>query len=209
MISDCNFRPLFFCHRPSHVAYLRINKNACSSLARFVAELHGPVKDPLWDESNFDLVTKDWQEVNGLFTFTFVRNPYRRFHSFYKNWIVDPPHEKVLEHYRPMGLYKNMPLQECIRKVVKIKKKKLEAHLRPQHEFVFYGNRLNVKFIGKVEEMDKDMPLIQRMAGVEGDLAHSNKTNASELSFPEKEKSQLFRYYQQDFEIFNYDPKVS
>lgn len=209
MISETGFKPLYFCHRPSQSAYLRINKNACSSLARFIAELNGPVSDNLWDEENFDLITKEWSDVKNLFTFTFVRNPYHRFFSFYKNWITDPPHRRVLDHYRPMGLFEDMPLETCVKKVVKMKKKKLEAHLRPQHEFIFTGNRMNVNFIGNVENSEKDMSYVQNALGIEGSLSHHNKTQqAKELPLGAKSKALLFEYYRKDFELFDYDPEI-
>ena len=203
-------RESFYCNRKHKIAYLRVNKCACSSLAYFVASLKtAGVLTPLWKkehlQNNFDLVTPDETALSDYLTFTFVRNPYDRFISFYSNWIVSPPHERVLGHYQKYGIYENMPFEECVKAFVGIKDHHLlEAHGAPLYTFVFRENTLRVKFVGKLEDLDGDMEFVARACSARLTVPHRNKTERT-VSHTARTKPLIYEYYKKDFELFGYE----
>ncbi len=203
-------RGQFYAINSLNIAYLQIHKCACSSIAYYISVLdRAEVKKPIWqpDHNNFDLITPDFREVKDYFTFTFVRNPYKRFYSFYKNWIVNPPKTRVLEVYAKHGVYANMPFDECVRRITKIKDSSdLEHHAAPMHEFLFHKGALKLNFVGKLENLDTDWVVIQKYCGTDKPLMSRNKKPSSASPYNEETRERVYRFYQQDFELLDYDP---
>lgn len=205
----------FYCNSKSKLAYLAIRKCGSTSIAHFIASLKKQhVQRPLWGEEaivhNFDKVGSDESALSDYVTFTFVRNPYDRFQSFYRNWIIDPPHERVLEHYRKFGLYVNMPFDECVNRFVQINETlALENHAVPMYHFVFRGDKSRVQHIGKLESLRRDMLSITSLNDVklhENEICfpHQNKTSGINFYTPET-KSLIYEYYKKDFVTFGYE----
>jgi len=196
------------------VAYLRIFKCGCTSLAAHIASLKNEdLKFPLWEPERekiyFDIKTADETQLKDYFTFTFVRNPYDRFLSFYSNWIVDPPHFEVLNYYEPYGLKLNMPFEDCVNEIIKLDDlKRLEGHLTPQYQYLHRGYCPRVKYVGKLENLENDIRFIDKACGIKTNLLHKNKTEKMINPYTEETCRSIFRYYRMDFELFGYNPTI-
>lgn len=205
----------FYCNRDRKIAYLAIKKCGCTSIARYIAKQKVEnILTPIWKpenaKHNFDFVTTDEKSLSEYFTFTFVRNPYDRFLSFYKNWIVNPPQENILEHYKKFGFFKNMPFDECVKAFSRISDVSLlEAHTIPLYFSVFRDKTLRVKFVGKLENIDNDFTYIKNACSLEGELQKLNSSKAktgskkTSLYTPEL-KELIYSFYRLDFEVFGY-----
>lgn len=204
----------FYCNDEFKLAYLAIRKCGCSSIARTIASLKtSEIKTPLWakesSEHNFDRVSSDESTLEQYLTFTFVRNPYDRFQSFYKNWIVNPPHSDVLNHYEKHDIYSNMPFEECVQKFVRIKNvADLEGHTLPLENYIFRDGKMRVKFVGKLENIHLDIfrmfeenniPLTEEDISI----GHFNRTGQGDL-YTEKSKEMIYEFYKSDFRLFGY-----
>jgi hypothetical protein len=193
---------------------LKIFKCACTSIVSYLAGLKTQsIVGSLWSDdvakNSFDLVTFDENALNDYLTFTFVRNPYDRFLSFYRNWIVNPPHEEIFAHYRDQGLRINMQFDECVRAFTQIPDVSfLEGHTAPQYLFVFRGDTLRVKFVGKVENLPIEFEFIKQACHLQGDLRHANYTSTRTEPDPytPELRGLIYTYYRRDFEIFGYNP---
>lgn len=199
----------FYCNESCKIAYLKLQKCGCSSIAHFVASLKTKyIVSPIWKEENlkhhFDKVTSEECELTEYFTFTFVRHPLSRFLSFYNNWVVDPPHDGVINHYGRFGLYKNMSLEECVKIFVDIEDYSLlEDHTIPMHRTVFRGSTSRAKFIGKLENFRTDFNFVQHACGIKMSVPHKNK-RSNTLECNGTIKHLIWQYYEKDYELFGY-----
>lgn len=208
----------FYCNNAHKIAYLQLLKCGCSSFAYLVASLKTQyIVQPLWREENFrhhfDQVTPDEGELAEYFTFTFVRHPLTRFCSFYLNWVVDPPHDGILGHYKKFGLYENMPFADCVKSFVAIEDLSLlEAHTMPMYRTVFRQSSSRVKFIGKLENVEIDFDFVRQACGINRNIPHRNRTGVSgsekkTLGIESAEvEALLYQYYRRDYELFGYPP---
>lgn len=92
------------------------------------------------------------------FRFAFVRNPFSRLVSCYKNKINLSPKKasKALLIYP--GIYPHMPFKEFILAISKIPRKKMEGHFALETDYLFTKDgKSKVDFIGKFENLEKDM----------------------------------------------------
>lgn len=199
----------FFVNNKYKLAYLKLPKCACTSIASAIAELKTPdVKRPLWhhEEHNFDTVTTDYTSLSNYLTFTFVRNPFDRFTSFYKNWITDPPHDRVLRKFSKFGVYENMPFDECVKKITKIKDvRKLESHTIPIYYYLFHNGCLKVKYIGRMESINEDFEIISAACGIPGMLGEFNQSKRKDDFYTPSLKKKIREFYSIDFNLLGYD----
>jgi hypothetical protein len=138
-----------------------------------------------------------------------VRNPFDRFLSFYKNWIVSPPHRRVLDHYEEFGLRANMPFADCVARFVRIEDvARLEGHTAPLYTFLYRGNRLRVKYIGKIEEARTDFRVVQAVCGTTAQLPHCNRREGPD-PYNVDTRALIYSYYRTDFELFGYAPHLA
>jgi len=199
--------------RDYKLAYLAVKKCGCTSIASYIAgHKTKNIVRPLWPSENakinFDFVTADESELQDYFTFTFVRNPYTRLLSFYRNWIVNPPNTKVVKQYEKFSIYVNMDFEAFIRAFVMIKDKSLlEGHTVPMYKYVFRKRTPRVKFIGKLENIDVDFKYVKNACALKGELDILNKSHAESETgnFNSKLRVLVYDFYRDDFEIFGYN----
>ena len=205
----------FYGNNEHKIAYLAIRKCACTSIASCIASHKTKeVLRPMWPAEharvNFDFVTQNEDELSDFFTFTFVRDPYARFLSFYRNWILSPPHRRILDQYRNYGLYENMAFDDCVRAFVKIPDYSLlDPHTAPMHRYVLRSNKLRVKFIGRLENLETDFSYVRAACSLRESFERLNcsqKPDAIDPFTPEL-RGLIYSFYRRDFELFGYDTK--
>jgi hypothetical protein len=119
------------------------------------------------------------EEYNSLFRFTFVRNPWDRLVSGYffmkqggwkgrdQKWFNDK-----------IGYYESF--DDFVKNWVTPKNVRRHIIFTPQVEFIKIGNRIELDFIGRCEEMEKDVKYIADYIGVD---AKPTKENTSVRPF--------------------------
>ena len=213
-------RALFFVARKHGLAYLQVPKAACTSLRAAICLLNHPELDPEevtgpeWihqhREMN-DILQPGARELRRLFRFTFVRHPYARFVSFYRNKIAEPNSPAVAKRFGPQGFSAGMTLDAALDVVEATPVEQLDPHLIPQVDLIYRGGTSLVEFIGRVERLAEDIKLVENRCGVSLKLPHLNRASGGSIDrarelLAESGRTRLQRIYARDFERFDYEP---
>ena len=150
---------------------------------------------------------RDGRLPDALLRFTFVRNPYQRFLSFYKSKIQDQ--QRPGDFYQRFGLHAGSSLDETIETITSLDVRELEHHSQPQAHIALLDDEPLVDFVAKLEDADTQWPVICRIVNYDVALPRRNVSReGSSLTLSAQQKAKLYRYYEADFEIFGYDPEI-
>jgi Sulfotransferase family len=204
--------------------YFYIPKVACSSIKAFCARL----LDSSLETDQADLVEEihriDFPYVKkymvrrhyqDYFRFCFVRNPWDRLVSCYKDKIsyhkghvYERYNNSFIRFLKEMGLFKpNMTFDDFAKAVCDIPDEIAEGHLRSQHSFTTdeTGREL-INFIGRFENFDEDFRIVRKKLGTNYDVPHLRKTIHEDYKtyYSERCASRVFERYKKDIERFGY-----
>ena len=207
----------------SQLGYIQIPKVATRSIQQCLASHYvrkEKLDEPLhWDKEAIRLIESKiafhttQEKISKIsennFIFAFVRNPYDRLLSAYKNKVLQPIETGGKNIFINHGITLGMPLEEFIDIVCGIPDEKIDRHLRSQSWFLTFKGKLIPHYIGHLETFDKDWNELS----VKFDLPipeHRNSTvNLEESTYVEELsteiKSKIWKRYQQDFLMFNYE----
>jgi len=166
---------------------------------------------------------KTLNKYKNYFTFTFVRNPYKRVLSLYLNKIINPHENIIKKQLKPFGLKPNMSFDELVDFLCFNKKGQdgNDPHWTSQYAFI----KPEIDFVGKLENFDKDFKTILNHIGLPYEspkhLNYTTKEGAhytKDLKYinkPKKDKSPvlddyytdktyqlIYERYKKDFEMF-------
>jgi len=141
------------------------------------------------------------------FSFTVVRNPFARLYSAYifleKGGINRLDKNAFDTHLAKFKDFEDFVLNGLNKRIIfQI------THLIPQHEYLcdLKGN-IEVDFVGRFENLEKDIKSLSSKLGKEIVLSHLNK-NTNKLNYTDVYTCEMIRkvnkVYKQDFEIFKY-----
>tara|TARA_R110001583_G_scaffold116529_2_gene267313 strand:- start:937 stop:1485 length:549 start_codon:yes stop_codon:yes gene_type:complete len=141
-------------------------------------------------------LTLNSEQYQSYYKFTFVRNPWHRAHSWYKNAMRDPIHQK---NY---GIDPNLPFAQFMKTFAGT------GFLRPQTYWLkdFKGN-IAMDFVGKFETLAADFKQISGNVGLGNiDLPHKIEGQKSDPSkdFDQESIDFIGKYYREEIELFNY-----
>ncbi len=160
----------------------------------------------IWDTgfSEFD---------GGTFVFSFVRNPFTRLLSCYKEKIEAPSFAKK-RLCEKLGLDRDYPLSllEFLRAIQTIPDEQDDNHWRPQYRNLLIG-LVPVNFVGYIEHFEPHFAEVSKRLNLAGPIQERrpHKTNASkslhEVFTPEAIDLVLAKY-RPDFELFGYSTRL-
>ncbi len=205
--------------------YVQIPKVASTSIARSIAkhlhEKHGHVleldhvrhKDvvAIADRYAGHLSGKEITALDPtLYKFAFVRNPFDRLWSCYKNKIVDAEGTTGQNIFWSHGFKFGMSFEEFLRKVATIPDTHINRHLKAQSFFLAPGGELIVDHVAKLEHIDDEwQALIDRLSLPP--LLHANKSSGHDSNASNYRKhytpelAQIaYRRYPLDVDLFGY-----
>ncbi|WP_445363384.1 sulfotransferase family 2 domain-containing protein [Microbulbifer sp. ANSA003] len=204
----------YFYNKTYNIAYKRIPKSACTTIEKWLAEHHNNhTKTPDLkihsEEANslyFDKVETNKSALPNCYTFTFVRNPYDRFLSFYKNKILtDKPEKHIFKNLKDYGIYPNMPIEECALRLSEVKNMaKLNPHVIPQSLFIFSGRVSEIDFIGRLENFHSDSRHLQQKINSKIPFRISNTSKDNQLTLSTRSKTLIAKAYKKDFILLGY-----
>ncbi len=176
-------------------------------------ELHTtPIPRVVFPE-NRSTIYKDY------FHFTFVRNPYDRLLSCYKDkvdnpelrnptnrWAINGEHRGFVEGYGNLVGFKKMSFSDFVHFVTQIPDKHCEGHFVPQHYLL---DLETLDFIGRLENFEQDFSYVKEQISLSDDIKpeklNSTKHGPYQNYYDDELRKMVAKKYAQDLEIFNYD----
>lgn len=185
-VLDTEDKYMFFCI--NKVAQTSINRNLLKNRAIVFKD------DPKNWYKKFDSYSDE--EVNKLFKFTIVRNPWDKTVSFffYYKRICD----KKVHGYSNFNDF----VCSCLSKYGA----DYDSHLELQYPKSYYKGKQFVDIIGRYETLDTDWKKIAEHIDAPLELPHSNKTRHKHYSsyYTKKSIDIVAKIYAKDIDIYNY-----
>ena len=135
--------------------------------------------------------------INDYFIFTVIRNPYSRFFSMY-NYLANSLYVNEIEFISYV--------EEIF---INIENDKRYLWFQPQINFLYNKDNIEIDRIIKYENLDKQYNILKKKFDLY-DLEHINKSNKkiyniSDFYKIKNMKKRVYKLYEVDFKIFNYD----
>lgn len=143
------------------------------------------------------------------YSFAFVRCPYDRVVSLWRNKVDDPldtPGQAALFERWP-GLSAGMDLDRFVGWLAEhFDEDVCDDHWRPQHQFVTApGGEPCVSFVGRVESLDRDMATVGAKLGLDFTVAPLNvSAPTADETLPSAAVAVINRLYERDFAVLGY-----
>lgn len=196
------------------IAYLLLRKCACSSIVGALEQLRrGDQARLSVGELHRDRPTRQLAEqiesLSSWYTFTLVRDPIRRFLSFYSDKILNQSLTGNLSIATPAhyGYRTNMSLDEAI-EVATGGQFEPDLHVLPCAQVI---DQVGVKLqhIGKVENFASSIETIERETGVRIPQLHLNPAKRIPLLINRSQFEKLSHFYAEDQARFGYPADYS
>lgn len=130
------------------------------------------------------------------FKFTFVRNPWDRAFSWYKNVMRDDIHSKSL------GIEGEMPFNRFIKEYAGV------GMLRPQTYWLKgFNGKIELDFIGRFENLEEDFNEVCKNLNIPHiSLPHRIKGSSEDYTeyYSSEAKKMIADIYQEEIDLFNY-----
>jgi hypothetical protein len=210
----------FLLARRQRLAYLQVPKAACSSMRAALCLFNRPdlsleticahgalVQHPEWA----DRVRADDPVVRDFFRFTFVRDPYARFASFYRSKISRPFEGAIRPRFAKLGFRAGMSIDDVLDLVEATPVADLDQHMAPQSSIVFAGGKPRVHFIGRIEQLAAGLDEIAARSGTRLEVPRVNVTAGTphrdaREPLSASARARVARLYAEDFARFGYSP---
>ena len=201
--------------------YFYIPKVACSSIKSVCFDLLNPGKT-ISNVHNFDYPCVKRNEIEehyrNYFKFAFVRNPWDRLVSCYRNKIKQDRNYNDREFRNGVFIklaaynmfWAGMPFSAFVDAVCKIPDAHANPHFRSQYTFIDNGNgKMLTDYIGKFEQLDSGFMQICTKIEVSGVSLPRLMVGGSAIDYKDfytnKTRNQLESRYAKDITLFGYD----
>lgn len=214
-------KPEAWLFQTQNFGYIQIPKVATRSiqecLAQFYVEQNELIQPKEWDKEKIKdiekltashMTQKKLQDVaEQCFIFAFVRDPYERLYSAYKNKVLQPASGNGKNIFSNHGVTLGMSLGDFVDIVCEIPDEKIDRHLKSQSWFLTYEERVIPNYIGRLECFEEDWSILSKKFNLPVP-EHRNKAISGEIAstkFSSLMKEQIWRRYERDFVLFAYN----
>lgn len=130
------------------------------------------------------------------YKFAFVRNPYDRFISCWKDKVI----ERNYFNFPPMELGKMKDFNNFIGWVENQNIEKCDEHIRSQYSLIDVPQ---LDFLGRFESFNEDFKKVAQILNVElKEVPHLNSTKKKEIHLTSEQKHRIKKIYEKDFMEF-------
>lgn len=141
-------------------------------------------------------ITVNSRQFKDYYRFSFVRNPWARAFSWYKNVMRDEIHQKN------MGLNGPIQFKDFLQKFAG------QGMLRPQTYWLkSFDGEIHLDFIGKFENLDEDFKKVCKVLNLYNvKLPHRIKSSSSDYrkQYDKESRELVSTVYKEEIELFNY-----
>ena len=138
------------------------------------------------------------------FKFTLIRDPIKRFLSFYSGKILDQNIDgnHTFLNYDRFGFLPNMSMDQVIDVLVS-KRFETEPHLHPQAQWIRATN-FRLDFVGQLEKLSRCVSDIHSLTGIELTPEHLNSSKQKPVVPSREQFNLLAKFYAEDIATFGY-----
>ena len=200
--------------------YFILPKCACTSILATCAESIGMKFTGNFRKDNLHLLKtsqdKIFNQYNDYLKFSFVRNPWDRVVSCYRQKIANPDPSKfpnsITKTLSKLNLYKpQMSFEDFVKIISIIPDQKSDPHFRSQHNFMISNQGdFFLDYVGKIENLNQDFADLSNLIGVKKfAIPHKNKSvflankNYAEF-YTDETKAIIEKRYSIDIDLFQY-----
>lgn len=209
------------------LVYLSIPKVACTAIKLALAKAAGFAFEPGQDIELAVHHHPQWcwaqgklaEAQSGYERFTFVRNPFDRLVSCYRQKIIT---ESASAHQAPLfrdyffAIPANISFTDFAQRISKIPDALADSHFKSQYALLYRGEELQVDYIGKFEQFDQDWQPLAEKYQLEPLLAQVNisKNKAGchsdyRLYYTEPLVQLIYERYRKDIHAFGYEEEYA
>lgn len=167
------------------LAFLVLSKNACTSIKRAIGQRYGidapdihaaPGWTPHRRRSPLDATERTYD------SFAFVRNPFARLVSCYRDKILwepgDPVYPRPYYDIAPYPMPTNMPFPEFVRRVGRLPDWFSDRHFKSQSADLYRKGQRVVTFLGRMESLAEDWRTLAARHDLPPTLERAHATKA-------------------------------
>ena len=205
-------KPKFFFLETPRVGFIEIPKVASRSINHVLLTASTNEDSSQYDVEKVKEVTEQISkhikqkeirmEFSDCYIFSFVRNPYERLVSCYKNKVLNFPREE--DYFGYCGIKKDDTLDQFIQKVSQIPDAQADRHFRSQSWFLYDEDKLIPDFVGKLENIIDDWKILLEKFDLP-EIPHFNASQKKPLDLSETNKKLIRERYRDDFINFGYE----
>jgi hypothetical protein len=147
--------------------------------------------------------------------FSFVRNPFDRLVSCYRGKIIfarTPKTRTPLYHDYFFALPVNISFADFAQRVSRIPDALADSHFKSQYALLYSGEELQVDYVGKFEQLDRDWQPIAEKYQLDPLLSHANVSKNKpgcqsdyRLYYTEALVKLVYERYRKDVHLFGYE----
>lgn len=195
------------------LAFLVVSKVACTSIKRAIGSVYGIDGPDIHAAPGW---VRRWGRLKGAeadyFTFAFVRDPFERLVSCYRDKILWEPSSRIYPtpyfDVYPFSMPTNMPFPEFVRRVSRIPDRLADRHFKSQYAHLYHHGQPQVQFIGRMEHLAADWRTLAERFGLPLSLGRSHSTGTPGDDYrsyytPELVET-VYARYRHDFEVLGY-----
>jgi len=195
------------------LVFLVLAKNACTSIKITLGKTYGIRTDHIHDWANWKIrLARLKKHEKQYFKFAFVRNPYARIVSCYRNKVLLKEEQlSSIDGYPFYCIKANISFEKFVKKIVRIPDFLADIHFKSQYSVLYQRGQLLTDYLGKVENIEQDWKKLAQWYGLEANLVHSNNSTEKEsvyrdykLYYTQELAELVYQRYRQDFELLGY-----
>ena len=206
----------FFSFDQQNLVYLEMPKVASSSILFTISQYYGVKLNPLRiRQENLWHIQRGKLKKNqaNYYKFTFIRNPFDRLVSSYRDKIINQDKKKIPYHYNAphFSIPENASFADFVKIIVDIPDSMADRHFKSQYATLYDKNRLLVDWIGRFEHLGSDWAELAEKYNFKPDLFHQNSSHNVEnihqdyrLYYTKELAHMVYKRYQKDVDLLGY-----